>query len=84
MTLDVGEAVCELVPVGLTVALDVGVPVCEPVDDLLAVTLDVGEAVCEFVPVQLAVGVELGVPVASHGCSTTSPPPLPPQPAHDW
>ena len=48
---------------GLPVALDDGVPVCEPVALRLAVALDDGLAVCEPVALGLPVALDDGVPV---------------------
>jgi hypothetical protein len=53
------------VPLRLPVALDDGVPVCEPVPLRLldAVPLDDGVPVCENVPLRLPVALDDGVPV---------------------
>ena len=66
----------EPVPVELLepvpVALIEGVPVALVDDEPVAAAELVVEAVVD------------GLGATSHGCSTTSPPPLPPQPKHDW
>ena len=58
-----GELVLLLLVVTVAVPDELGVPVCEDVDDLLAVADELGVPVCEDVDDLLAVADELGVPV---------------------
>ena len=59
----VGVAVPERDCVAEFERVGVGVPVCDAVDDLLAVPLEVGMPVCDTVEDLLPVALELGVPV---------------------